>query len=79
MVSQPKDTWYVSYETSRREKRPFARQTETFKTEREAKEFARSKLVQTLNVTAGTLNPYQPRRTVTSIQVPDWVEEPDAR
>jgi hypothetical protein len=77
MAGRPQDTWFVSYETSRLEKRPFARQTETFKTEQEAKQFAKSKLVQTLNITAGTLNPYQPRRTVTSKQVPDWVEESD--
>jgi hypothetical protein len=77
MASKPQDTWYVSYETPRQEKRRFVRQTETFKTEREAKQFAQSKLAQTLHITAGTLNPYQPRRTVPSLQVFDWVKEPD--
>ncbi len=74
---KPRSTWFVSYETSRQEKRPFVRQTETFTTEQEAKQFAKSKLVETLNITAGTLNPYQPRHAVTSMQVPDWVDEPD--
>ena len=77
MAGKPQDTWYVSYETPRQEKRPFVRQTETFKTEQEAKQFAQSKLAQTSNITAGTLNPYQPKRTVSSLQVLDWVKEPD--
>jgi hypothetical protein len=77
MANKPLDTWYVSFETPRQEKRPFVRQTETFKSEREAKQFAEAKLIHTHNITAGTLNPYQPRRTVTPMQVLDWVEEPD--
>jgi hypothetical protein len=36
--------------------------TETFSNEREAKRFARAKLVDTRNVSAGTLNPLPPKR-----------------
>jgi hypothetical protein len=38
-------------------KRLFARATETFRSELEAKEFARQKLADLQNITAGTLNP----------------------
>jgi hypothetical protein len=77
MANKPQGTWYVSFETPRQERRKFARLTETFTSEREAKQFARAKLVHTQSITAGTLNSYQPRRTVNPLQVPDWVEEPD--
>jgi hypothetical protein len=51
--------------------------TETFANEREAKQFARAKIGAAQNLTAGTINPHQPKRTVPSTQVPDWVDEPD--
>jgi hypothetical protein len=70
-------TWYVSFETSSQGRRPFARLTETFASEREAKQFAKAKVEPTQNVTAGTINPHTPKRIVTPMQVPDWVEEPD--
>jgi hypothetical protein len=35
-----------------------------FPDEREAKKFAKAKLVDTPNVTAGTLNPHLPKRTI---------------
>jgi len=51
--------------------------TETFANEREAKQFAKKKIGAAQNLTAGTINPHQPKRTVPSTQVPDWVDEPD--
>jgi hypothetical protein len=77
MANKSQGTWYVSFELPRVGKRPFARATETFPNEREAKQFARAKLVHTLNISAGTLNPHQPKRAIAPLQVPAWVEEPD--
>jgi hypothetical protein len=77
MANTPPDTWYVAFELPRVAKRSRARNTETFPNEREAKQFARAKLIQTLKITAGTLNPYSPKRTVTPENMPDWIEEPD--
>jgi hypothetical protein len=34
-------------------------------------------LVHTLNIRAGTLNPHLPKPTIATVQIPDWVEEPD--
>jgi len=81
MANKSQGTWYVSFERPRPGKRTWARATETFPNEREAKEFARAKLVETLNVTAGTLNPHLPKRTIAKTQMLEWLEqadEPDA-
>jgi hypothetical protein len=67
---------YVSFELRRR-KRTHTRGTETFPNEREAKKFARAKLIEAPNVTAGTLNPHLPKRTIAAAQMLEWLEEPD--
>ena len=54
-----------------------ARATETFPNEREAKKFARAKLAETQHVSAGTLNPHLPKRTIASAQMLEWLEESD--
>jgi hypothetical protein len=73
-----KGTWYVSCESKERiGKRAHARMTKTFPNERDAKTFAKTKLAEGMNVNAGTLNPHQPKRTLTSPQLLDWLNEPD--
>jgi hypothetical protein len=74
-----KGTWYVSFESGDEVsgKRSQARATETFRNERDAKAFAKAKLTDGSNVNAGTLNPYQPKRIITSVQLSDWLNEPD--
>ena len=71
-----KDTWYVSFEPKDRPAGRY-RMTETFRNERDAKEFAKTRLTDGSNVSAGTLNPLMPKRTVSSKQVLDWFDEPD--
>jgi hypothetical protein len=70
-----KGTWYVSFETQG--KLAKLRTTEPFQNEQEAKAFARAKLADGSNVNAGTFNPYQPKRIITSVQMCDWLNEPD--
>ena len=73
-----KGTWYVSYESRERiGKRKQARITKIFPNEPDAKAFARTKLAEGLNVNAGTLDHHQPKRTLTSPQILDWLNEPD--
>jgi hypothetical protein len=74
MAKKSQGTWYVSFELPQG-KRAFARATKTFPNEREAKKFARAKLVDTPNVTAGTLNPYLPKRTIAATQILEWLQE----
>ena len=76
MANKSQGTWYVSFELPRG-KRTLARATETFPNEGEAKKFARAKLVDTPNVTAGTLNPHLPKRTVATTQIVQWLEQTD--
>jgi hypothetical protein len=75
MANKSKGTWYVSFELPPG-KRNHARVAEKFPNEREAKNFARAKLVDTPNVSAGTLNPHMPKRTIAATQMLEWLEEP---
>ena len=74
-----KGTWYVSFEPNERlsGQRAIIRKTETFRNERDAKAFAKAKLTNGSNINAGTLNPYQPKRIITSARISDWLEEPN--
>jgi hypothetical protein len=74
-----KGTWYVAFEPKERlpGQRAFLRQTKTFRNEQDAKAFAKAKLTNGSNINAGTLNPYQPKRIITSAQMSDWLEEPN--
>jgi hypothetical protein len=74
-----KGTWYVSFEPKERlpGQRAFIRKTETFRDEQDAKAFAKAKLTDGSNINAGTLNPHLPKRTITSKQLRDWLNEPE--
>ena len=76
MARKSKGTWYVSFKLGS-EKRWRERATETFQNEREAKQFARAKVAETENVTAGTLNPHLPKRTIAAMQMLEWLDEAD--
>jgi hypothetical protein len=58
------------------EKRPYSRKTRTFQSEIEAKDFAKEKLQDSRTVNAGTLNPFLPKRVITSAQIYEWLEAP---
>ena len=70
-----KDTWFVSFKNMRIDARDPSRATATFATELEAKQFARSRNLATDKIYAGTINPHNPKRTITSEQVLDWLGE----
>jgi hypothetical protein len=75
--------WFVSVETPKHLRlRIFssavarARETKSFPTEIEAKQFAKAMLSEGRKVTAGTLSPHQPiRRTVTASEINQWIED----
>ena len=75
-----KGTWYVSFEPKERPSGKYRppRTADTFRTEQEAKAFARAKLADSLNINAGTINPHLPKRTISSAQLLDWLDEPDS-
>jgi hypothetical protein len=75
-----KGTWYVSFEPKQqraRGKRTHTRLAESCQTEQEAKAFASAKLADGLNVSAGTLNPHLPKRIIASVDLLDWLKEPE--
>jgi hypothetical protein len=79
MAARLKHIWYVSFEMPRApigEKRPYSRKTRTFQSEIEAKNFAKEQLQGSPNVNAGTLNPFLPKRVITSAQIYEWLEAP---
>jgi hypothetical protein len=70
--------WYVSYRSNirpRREdgERQLARATHKFKTEAEAKQFAREIIEKGWSAIAGTLNPHMPKKTISSARILDWI------
>ena len=73
-----KNHWFVSVEIpkQRRSKQAFARQTKTFPTEAEAKQFAKEMLSNKYKVVAGTLlGADQPaRRFISASQLHRWIE-----
>jgi hypothetical protein len=70
--------WYVTFEVQKRgvlPKRRSPRETKSFETEAEAKNFARDRLNEGLVVFAGTLNPYLPRQVIPSHSIAAWVAD----
>ncbi|QWG15885.1 hypothetical protein KMZ29_21245 [Bradyrhizobium sediminis] len=73
-MSIRRDTWYVAFRHPNGLPEAYARASRTFATELEAKQFAAERLVDGCDdVTAGTLNPHQPKRIIGSSQLPRWL------
>ena len=72
MALNPKNTWYVSFNTP--PPGTPGRITKTFQTEAEAKKFARLKLAEGRTVIAGTINPHVPKRTIATAEIYRWLE-----
>lgn len=71
------DIWYVAFgpdKTLKSDDRAVGsvRSTRTFKTEADAKAFAREVVAKGWSATAGTLNPYQPKQVIGASQIEDW-------
>lgn len=62
-----KPKWYISFEPANRGKdRVYRRETRTFPTEAAAKAFARIILERARRISAGTINPVQPKQVIGS-------------
>jgi hypothetical protein len=73
-----KATWYVSFDIPKSAKssgRLAPRATEIFRSETEAKDFARLKFTEGIRVNAGTINPHVPKHVVSSVDVQDWLDQ----
>jgi hypothetical protein len=75
-------TWYVSFDLVQMldpRGRRVPRATATFPNEAEAREFARAKIAEGLIVNAGTINPQEPKRTIASSRIDEWIEHGPAQ
>lgn len=69
-------TWYVTYEVHQRGTLPrprCPRQTMTFATEAEARQFARARFAEGLIVFAGTINPHLPKQLIPAEHIIHWI------
>jgi hypothetical protein len=70
------NTWYVSVYVPREDTSGhYSRRSRTFTSEDDAKQFARSRLEAGVEVSAGTLNPVQPKRIIGPLQIEEWLLE----
>jgi hypothetical protein len=73
-----KFTWYVAFEVPKamnQRGRRVPRATETFKSESEAKEFARIKYAAGLKINTGTINPHLPKQAIAWTDIHHRIEE----
>jgi len=72
-----KPKWYISFEPANRGKdRIYRRETKTFPSEAEAKAFARMIVDRALRISAGTINPVQPKQVIGSKQgLSEWLSQ----
>lgn len=70
------DIWYVAFVSEQgaemSDRSPHA--TRTFKSEIDAKLFAMQILAKGWTASAGTLNPYQPKRVIPASQIERWAD-----
>jgi hypothetical protein len=73
------DIWYVAFGPDKSVKSDgraagTVRTTKTFKSEIDAKLFARQILAKGWTASAGTLNPHQPKQTIAASQIEQWAD-----
>ncbi len=72
------NTWYVSVNIPHQEKTGhYSRRAEAFASEADAKRFANAKIAAGAEISAGTINPFAPKRVVGPSQIKQWLSEKD--
>ena len=69
--------WYVAFRKPHDARVVYVRNSKTFRTETDAKRFARERLEEGCDVSTGTINPHRPRRTIGPEQIMSWLEKDD--
>jgi hypothetical protein len=76
VVKNDPKTWYVSIHLPDDQKTGhYSRRSATFACESEAKQFAARKIADGMEVCAGTLNPFTPKRAIKSSEIEKWLAE----
>jgi hypothetical protein len=68
------DRWYVAFRNPAQPVGVYVRNTKTFRSESEAKRFAAERLQEGCDVSAGTLNPHYPKKTLGLAQIASWLD-----
>ena len=72
----PVATWFVTYQPAGSTSRKgYRRKSMQFSNEQDAKAFAKDRLAEGLELTAGTLNPHSPKRFIGAARILDWLNE----
>lgn len=61
-----KNTWFVSFDKPSSGRNGYRRVTRSFQSETEARSFASELVLRGVRLTAGTINPVQPKRVIAS-------------
>ena len=76
VTKNDRKTWYVSIHLPQDQKTGhYSRRSETFGSESEAKQFAASKVAAGTEISAGTLNPFTPKRIIKPSEIEKWISE----
>jgi hypothetical protein len=71
------DTWYVAFRQPSEVPGVYVRNSVAFRTETDAKKFAGERLAEGCDITAGTINPHRPKRTIGLSLISAWLETGD--
>jgi hypothetical protein len=70
------NTWYVAISVPRKEKNGnYSRRSRSFASEADAKLYAAARIAEGVELSAGTLNPVVPKRTIGPLQIEQWLSE----
>jgi hypothetical protein len=67
------NTWYVAFRQPNEIPGGYVRNSKTFRTEMDAKQFARERLDEGCDVSTGTINPHRPRKLLRPSQILTWL------
>jgi hypothetical protein len=68
------NTWYVAISIPQKTGN-YSRRSRTFASESDAKLYAAAKIAEGVELSAGTLNPVVPKRTIGPLQIEQWLSE----
>ena len=75
MIKINRHIWYVSIYVPEEKNGHYSRRSRTFASESEAKQFAAARIAAGDDVSAGTLNPFMPKRVVGPSEIESWLSE----
>jgi len=80
VIKKSPHTWFVSIHVPQQKNTGhYSRRSRTFTSESEAKQFAAARIAAGAEVSAGTPNPFAPKRIVGPSEIESWLAEQTSR